>query len=247
MPPKVASLSASAVLLAVPMMGAIADPAAAQADPPRFDWTGFYVGAMGDYAWADPSADTSFTSDFDADGDGFTLGVLGGYGIQFGPAFLGLEADMNYADLRTGGQGSGVFSTAGIPTGDYTEEFASRIEWFGTVRARAGFAAGERVLFYGTGGLAFGEVDTDYIRDESYLGPSSYAGSDSSVKVGWTAGGGVEVAVIPSWILKAEYLHVDLEDTDIDIEPTLGATTTLGTLTSDNDFDVVRFGVNHGF
>jgi len=35
----------------------------------------------------------------------------------------------------------------------------SRLDWFGTLRGRLGYVAGP-VLFYATGGLAYGEVTT---------------------------------------------------------------------------------------
>ncbi|WP_423754295.1 outer membrane protein, partial [Brucella melitensis] len=35
-----------------------------------------------------------------------------------------------------------------------------RVHWFGTVRARLGFTPTERLMVYGTGGLAYGKVKT---------------------------------------------------------------------------------------
>ena len=35
---------------------------------------------------------------------------------------------------------------------------SQRIDWFGTVRARAGFTPVDRLLLYVTGGLAYGNV-----------------------------------------------------------------------------------------
>ena len=35
---------------------------------------------------------------------------------------------------------------------------SAKIDWYGTARARAGWTAGN-VLFYGTGGFAYGHVD----------------------------------------------------------------------------------------
>ena len=64
---------------------------------------------------------------------------------------------------------------------------------FGTVRGRLGYAW-ERVLPYVTAGLAIADSET-----------------------GWTAGGGVELAVSDNISLRGEYLHFDVGDMDGDI------------------------------
>src|SRR5437016_931723 len=53
--------------------------------------------------------------------------------------------------------------------------------WFGTVRGRAGYAF-NNILFYGTAGLAFGEL----------RGVTFGGFSDSHTNAGWTAGVGAE-------------------------------------------------------
>jgi outer membrane immunogenic protein len=72
-------------------------------------------------------------------------------------------------------------------------------DWLATVRGRAGWAW-DRVLFYGTGGAAFGNVQA--------------AGSGfpfaSGTQSGWAAGAGVEFAFAPNWTGRVEYLFVDL-------------------------------------
>jgi outer membrane immunogenic protein len=64
---------------------------------------------------------------------------------------------------------------------------------FGTVRGRLGYAW-ERILPYVTAGLAIADSET-----------------------GWTAGGGVELAVSDNISLRGEYLHFDVADIDGDI------------------------------
>jgi outer membrane immunogenic protein len=68
------------------------------------------------------------------------------------------------------------------------------------VRARVGYAA-DRVLFYGTAGGAFGNIEA-----------GANGGLQSSTKAGWTAGAGVEVAFADNWTARVEYLYVDLEN-----------------------------------
>jgi Opacity protein and related surface antigens len=70
--------------------------------------------------------------------------------------------------------------------------------WFGTLRGRVGYALGN-VMFYGTGGLAFGE-----------LRATTFGVSESHTNAGWTAGVGAEMGFAPNWSAKVEYLYVDL-------------------------------------
>ena len=75
----------------------------------------------------------------------------------------------------------------------------TRSNWLATARGRAGWAW-DRVLFYGTGGAAFANVQ----------GGSGLLPFSSSTQTGWTAGAGVEYAFAPNWTAKVEYLFVDL-------------------------------------
>ena len=66
--------------------------------------------------------------------------------------------------------------------------------WDATLRGRVGYAF-NRVLLYGTGGVAFGGLQN--------------AGA-SSTNTGWTAGVGVEAAVTQNVTARVEYRHTDL-------------------------------------
>ena len=72
--------------------------------------------------------------------------------------------------------------------------------WLWTVRGRFGYAA-DRVLFYGTGGGALGNVEAGF-----------NGGFDTSTKLGWTAGAGVEAAFADHWTARIEYLFVELKN-----------------------------------
>ena len=69
---------------------------------------------------------------------------------------LGVEADVNYANF--GDSNSRTFRVDWLNTRRSPGTWTTRdydANWWGTVRARVGFAADNR-LFYGTGGLAWG-------------------------------------------------------------------------------------------
>jgi opacity protein-like surface antigen len=75
----------------------------------------------------------------------------------------------------------------------------TRIDWQGSFRGRLGFAA-DKALFYGTGGLAFGDVSHTYT---NLL--TGVAETISGLRTGWTAGAGVEFAVMPNLLARVEY------------------------------------------
>ena len=54
------------------------------------------------------------------------------------------------------------------------------------------------MLFYATGGLAFGGLEAEI---QGGL-------SESRSHIGWTIGAGAEVALTPTWSVKAEYLYM---------------------------------------
>jgi outer membrane immunogenic protein len=93
------------------------------------------------------------------------------------------------------------------------------------VRGRAGYAV-NNILFYGTGGLAFGEL----------LG-ETYGLSESHTSAGWTAGVGVEFGLAPNWSAKIEYLYVDLAQSNFSITGQ----------SNGYQFGLVRAGVNYHF
>jgi outer membrane immunogenic protein len=143
---------------------------------------------------------------------------------------FGLEADLQ----ASGSNGS--LTTAAVPfvaaggggnviTGTLSSSLETDIQWFGTVRGRFGYVF-DTVVLYGTGGLAFGEVDlrgTGVVNGTLFSGAAACGGgtscpasasasfAESEMLVGWTLGAGLEgVAWTRDWTWKVEYLYVDL-------------------------------------
>ena len=83
------------------------------------------------------------------------------------------------------------------------------MEWLSTIRGRIGFPF-DHVLVYGTGGLAL--ADASMRTSVIIQSEGSLVGSTDDTKVGWTAGGGAELAVADHLTLKAEALYFDLGD-----------------------------------
>src|SRR4029077_6285119 len=95
-----------------------------------------------------------------------------------------------------------------------------KLDWLATARGRLGWTE-NCFLWYATGGVAWGRVESNYSFQANQLaGPSRFpagpfAASASAIKTGWTIGGGVETSLTflglsNRWSSKLEYLYVDL-------------------------------------
>jgi outer membrane immunogenic protein len=168
---------------------------------------------------------------------------------------LGLEADWQTSSGRAGASNSDpyfAFAPVAFITGTASSNFDAGISWFGTVRGRVGYAW-DRLLFYATGGLAYGRTKlTGTMADSgvaAFLGPSvSYSGSApfdvSKPTVGWASGAGVEGPLANNWTWKVEYLYVDLGSVRADELGPFGDMLTLHVHMTDN---IVRAGLNFQF
>lgn len=170
----------------------------------RFDsysWAGPYLGGNIGYAWGSVANNPSKPS-------GFVGGVQAGYNWQSGAFVFGLEGDI---------QATGAEETFA------PWKFSN--PWFGTVRGRAGFAF-NNIMFFGTGGLAFGE-----------LRATTFGLSESHTNAGWTLGAGAEMGLTQNWSAKIEYLYVDLANSNFVVT---GAS-------NGYRFGLIRAGINYRF
>ncbi|WP_083991994.1 outer membrane protein [Bradyrhizobium embrapense] len=193
---------------------------------PAFNWSGFYAGVNAGGGWYDGGNITtsSNVSSLIPPGNivrvplsnsnhaGVTAGGLIGYNYQMDRVVLGVEADFNYVDLKSTKGGSTTAAFPGGVTGNFNIANTSNIDWFGTVRGRIGFVPAERLLIYATGGVAYGEVKTNIANSSAFSTGLSrlWLGDNSDVRVGWTAGAGLEYAFTNNWTLRGEYLYIDL-------------------------------------
>ncbi len=170
------------------------------------------------------------------DMNGVTGGGQVGYNWQRANWVFGLEADIQASGqkgsttavcagasgtlngLCTLGHHGDIVNNPGLPV---TSDLTEKLEWFGTVRGRVGSTITPSVLVYATGGLAYGEISTTETvtgtnisglpgQDGATRTPVAASFSNSTTKVGWTAGAGVEGALGGNWTAKLEYLYLDL-------------------------------------
>jgi outer membrane immunogenic protein len=136
----------------------------------------------------------------------WVAGAQAGYNWQRGPWVYGIEADISAMRLKSE-MNTLVPVVLGVPTPSNANTNAE-VDWYGTLRGRLGWATGP-VLFYGTGGLAYGRVELN-TSISSPVGPRFLNSQTSDVKAGWVAGAGIEYMWRPNVILNLGYQYVDL-------------------------------------
>jgi outer membrane immunogenic protein len=221
--------SASAFAADLPTQTYKSAPVVAQV----YNWTGMYVGVNGGYGWGTQDPLTLLSNAFDRTSFNINGGMFGGTvgaQIQQGYVVLGLEGDLDWANIK--GSGISTPSILGIGKG-ITLNIATNTSAVMTARARVG-AAMNNWLFYVTGGVAF---------DKSSANGTSIAGfacgtagvftncSASSWRPGLAAGLGVEYGFAQNWSAKLEYLYI----------------ATVGSGVSTDHIDTIRGGINYRF
>lgn len=181
---------------------------------PVFSWTGAYVGLNAGYgggsARNDLSVDnTPIGGSGDFRSNGFLGGIQAGYNYQVNQWVIGAEADFQGSGLKA----DGPIVTGGFGAGAFT--VGTKLDWYGTVRARAGVLATDRFLVYATGGLAYGHTKSYFEQVMSGpFGTNTLHVEASKTRAGWTAGAGAEYAITDHVSFKTEYAYTDLGRAD---------------------------------
>jgi len=176
-----------------------------------------------------------------ASASGWLAGAQAGYNWQSGPWVYGLEADISAT--RLGSELSAFLQSPTFPALTAAGSASSSIDWYCTVRGRLGWSAGP-LLFYGTGGLAYGDVD---LQSSSSSNPLVLSSSTSPLRAGWVAGGGMDYMWTPNVILSLGYQFVDLGKVSLASSTTATGATLSQTATVHAQFQVVTFGISFRF
>ena len=175
--------------------------------PPIYSWTGFYAGGNGGFGGNDVSYSSTLagvTGNTSLNSSGFFGGGQVGFNWQVAPLWvIGVETDFDAADIDSNASASTAIASASAGT---------KIDWFGTVRGRAGFLVTPVALLYGTGGWAYGHTTSSATATAFGTTASVSSGNGQN---GWTAGGGLEYAINPWLSFKTEYLYVNLGSANV--------------------------------
>lgn len=246
---------------------------------PVYSWSGFYAGVHGGYAFSGDDGDTLFdftglfnptlpantnrfrdTFDDDSGFAGAQVGVLfESSPFAGGSLVFGADADVSYlfeGDERRDQRLTNV--DLALPGGaGLTDQLAINtdvgIEFIGHARAQVGVSYG-RVMAYVAGGIAFSDADFDgTVRDLSdtnngvpeLIGTIDADGGD----VGYTIGGGVNVAFTERLFTSIDYRYTDLGDQDIRVAFNDNANNGPFAFETERDLDFhqVRVGLNFKF
>ena len=115
-------------------------PIAMASSSAAHDWSGLYVGVNGGFG----SGTVDWTGDYSGNGvgddaagsfdaSGWLLGVQAGANMQFDSVVLGVEGDINWANIS--GEGPAIDPGATFPSVP-----SGTLDWLGTLRGRAGVA-----------------------------------------------------------------------------------------------------------
>ena len=186
--------------------------------PRPFSWAGYYFGVYAGGAYGQSSHDVFLpTGNFNM--SGALIGGTIGFNFEMANWVAGVEFDAGWSNLK-----------GETTTNCFRSICRTESSGLVTFRGRAGPSFG-RFLPYLTAGVAFAEVN-----------PTVTAiGTASTYMTGYAAGAGAEFALNYHWLVKLEYLHVDVG--------TYGCGP-CGFLASDHvtfKMEVMRLGLNYKF
>ena len=184
----------------------------------KFNLNGVIGGGQAGYNWQRDRWVFGLEADIQGSGEkGSTNAVCPGAT----PSTLGTVASVSSA-CSVGHLGdTAPFNVLALPV---TNSLSEKIEWFGTFRGRIGPTITPTILAYVTGGLAYGSVKSSDtvsgtnitnpagqgVNGGTVLTPVNATFGNSSTRVGWTVGAGIEGVISGNWTAKLEYLYIDL-------------------------------------
>ena len=204
---------------------------------------GYYDHTFSDRDGLGQSIDSGLPNSVNATANKVNFGPQAGYTFQLGCALYGFEADWNWTRLRVsehsldGGQG-------GVGVAD-SITVTSRLNWFGTLRARTGVVV-DNLLLYATGGIAYANFDRTWSFFEDVSATTTNFTSQKTL-FGWTGGVGTEWAWNSNWSLKSEVLYMRFASDNTTVTGTPPAGTAGGAyrLGSQDLVWITRIGLNY--
>ncbi len=199
--------------------------------PPRYNWTGLYLGGHVGLATGQTSGEVAFGGsgiNTDYDMNGALWGAHVGYNYQMGQTVLGIEGSWSGLDV-SGSETCVLFLNC-----------SRKSDWLAMLVGRVGFAM-DRAMIYGLAGVAWSNVETN-VRDGFGIGVRL---NGDATHVGWVVGAGLEYALSPRVMARIEYNHVDLGSKTHDLDASIGGMP-LGTLPSkvEATIDTIKIGVS---
>jgi len=188
---------------------------------PLFTWTGLYAGINGGVGIG---GFTDGGSPFYGSNSGGLAGGTVGYNYQGGPIVVGVEADVDWADIK--GSKTPFAGVSG----------KSSVNELNTVRARLGYSF-DRMFVYVTGGYAGGSVNGNIA---NFRSTPNLLLSESHYLNGYAVGLGVEYSITPRVSVKGEYMFNSLSSASY-------FNGTPNAINSGVNFSTLKAGINYHF
>ena len=153
---------------------------------------------------------------------GILGGVEAGYNWMLGNMVFGIVGDFSLSDI----DGLRTYPVDLDEGGTYLSSTKSTLNRLGTLRGRLGYVLGDRILVYGTAGVA--RAQAKIVLDWGYPSPDPYSWGRTAN--GWVLGYGVEYAVTSRWSGKVEYIRLQMKEADYDVV---------------DPFNVIKVGINY--
>ena len=204
-------LASSTTIFAGSESESIRDKIAAHESAETVDWSGFYGGLNLGADFAQHDININFTLTSRPDSTAVIGGGQLGINLQWSRFVLGVEGDFQGAADDSIARWVLTGNAPPDPIDRASESFRREISsnWFASSRGRVGFAW-NRLLVYATGGAAFADLRLESRNTTTSSTVNSRLTSDGNeTQVGWTVGGGVELAMSDHLSVGIEYRHSD--------------------------------------
>lgn len=224
----------------------------------QMPWSGLYAGVNAGYGHSESNsavtgqaaantaniADGARPANVKMNSQGAIGGFQLGVNSQYDAWVFGIETDIQATTIRND---SNIVTTGTLFPGTRNNQFMSELDYLGTVRGRVGYAW-DNVMFYGTGGFAYGGVK----QTVNLFGPnpgavSQFAGRFGKTETGYTVGGGLEFMVAPGLSTKTEFLYYNLGSSNVSagVVAGNGGTGTGYNVNFKNYGSLIRIGLNY--
>lgn len=140
----------------------------------------------------------------DDDDGGFDAGLRIGYDWQFDNFVVGALLEANYVDISD--------SVSGFSTTPAAYTFNRELNFLGAARLKAGFLLSDDFLLYGTGGIAYGDLDRSFTTTNGVNSFTDIGDTGGDGAWGWQLGGGGEYMLSDGFSVGIEYLYTSLSD-----------------------------------
>ena len=134
-----------------------------------------------------------------------------GWDTQDGPVVIGIVGEFGKSQVRD--------SVSAFSTTPANYVFNRELQYYGTIRARAGYTPNNSTLFYSAFGPAYAKIRNSFTSSNT---ANQFSDNGKTESWGYTAGGGVEQKLGNNFSIGLEYMYNNYQDDDYRVRVTQG-------------------------